>query len=128
MMHQPLSRLLSRPHRNEEKRDVCMCLWLLPTFSRSLFSHWPRWKPLIAYETKASRSVQIKCVHHRTQHRPIPRRPKRRTPRSREMLTLCRARVAIAALLAADLVSAALYTDVKQLPTDTFDFVIVGGT
>lgn len=44
------------------------------------------------------------------------------------MWTLCRARVAIAALLAANLVSAALYTDVKQLPTDTFDFVIVGGT
>lgn len=37
------------------------------------------------------------------------------------------ARIAITTLFAAKLVSAALYTDVKQLPSDTFDFVIIGG-
>ena len=36
-------------------------------------------------------------------------------------------RIAITVLFAANLVGAALYTDVEQLPTDTFDFVIIGG-
>ena len=36
-------------------------------------------------------------------------------------------RIAIAALFTVDLVGATLYTDANQLPTDTFDFVIIGG-
>lgn len=31
------------------------------------------------------------------------------------------------ALVAAHIASATLYTDIKQLPTSTFDFVIIGG-
>lgn len=34
----------------------------------------------------------------------------------------------IASIFMANVVGAALYTDAGQLPTDIFDFVIVGGT